>query len=146
MKKICVLALVFAMLTALVGCGIRKSGEHVIFSAKGISKTPEKVEKTVTIKGTTFTYYNVYNDGNGNFVLADNTSYIKNENLQFGIRFGGEDSAVIKPLDSEQCYEPMSKEYDNGDWGYQVYMGFIITIANDSALTNVNIGKITHWC
>ncbi len=140
MKKLLSVLLLFVLMC--FSCG----GTGTTFSAHSISRIPEKIEKTIKIKGYEFTYYNVYNDGEGNFVLADNTSYIKNDGMNFGIRF--QPTASIYDKNGETMLEPLSKDYDNGDWGYQVESGFMICVNKSISMTykDVNIGKITHWC
>ena len=36
-------------------------------------------------------------------------------------------------------------DYENGDYGYQVYQGFEIKTIKEDSINN-NIGKITNWC
>lgn len=143
MKRLLSFLLLFVI--CLFSCG----GTGITFSAYFISRSPEKVEKTIKIRGYEFIYYNVYNDGKGNFVLADNTSYIKNTDMNFGIRFQSRDGIVcIYDENGETTLETISKSYDNGDWGYQVDSGFLICVDKSIAMTytDINIGKITHWC
>ncbi len=132
----------------LTSC-IGTCGGTTTFSARRISKTPQKIEKTVKIEGHTFTYFNVYNDGEGNFVLADESSYIKNCDLSFGVRF--QPTAALYHIQETGAEltlaEPTFMGYDNGDYGYQVFSGFVIKLSEKNAdLTDVSIGKITHWC
>ena len=53
-------------------------GGIMIFKATSLPLTPICKKKEIDISGHTFFYYNVYNDGEGNFVLKDDFSYIKN--------------------------------------------------------------------
>ncbi len=133
------------ILFCLASC-ISKSGGTTTYSAFLLPYSPQKVERTVKIKGEEFIYYNVYNDGEGNFVLADESSYIKCEYMSFGVRF--QPTACIYDLETETKLEPTSKNYENGDWGYSAFCGFVIRLDTSDSIvrTDVNIGKIGHWC
>ncbi len=128
---------------------IPRSGGTITFSAERVSTKPQTTERTISIQGHEFFYYNVYNDGHGNFVLKDETSYIRNYDLQFGVRFKHLSCVAIydisESLDNKKALSPIATNYENGDYGYQVYFGFEIKI-NDSSYTDINIGKISHWC
>ena len=66
--------------------GSEIDGVSLEITANHISSIPVKEMKTFKVEGHTFIYYNVYNDGNGNFVMADNSSFISNNSIQFGLR------------------------------------------------------------
>lgn len=147
MKKVFNLLLVIISLLSFNSCKNTKNGESIIFSADKLSLIPYEEEKTITINGYEFIYYNVYNDGKGNFVLYDDTSYLKNYNLQFGIRFKNNINVGIYDIskDNPILLSPIFTDYENGDYGYQVYQGFEIKTIKEDSINN-NIGKITNWC
>lgn len=99
----------------------------------------------------TFIYYNVYNDGNGNFVMADNSSFISNKSIQFGLRIksmwvykinkngDSEDTPIqYKNLDEDGYYS-----YSIESFGFNIY-GVSRSISLE--YKDINIGKIYHWC
>ena len=121
----------------------------VTFTVFSLPKSPEKKEKEVTISGHTFTYYNVYNDGEGNFFLQDGTSYIRNYDIYFGLLF---DAGLARAYDisgGKEGYD-LCEDYQVSETrqSYSVYGGF--EIATDKSMSschyNENIGKIVHWC
>lgn len=141
-----IISLVICLLS-LASC--KPNGGFVTFTADALSTTPIREEKVFISQGHEFTYYNVYNDGNGNFVMADNTSYIINKDIQFGLRVGtpfvytiandGEDPISIKPTINNG-----NGTYDfNVDFGFQI-RGISIYIS--MGYYNINIGTIVHWC
>ncbi len=148
MKKIVSLILVIFTIFLLSSCN--KAGGIETYSASKIGKEPVLEEKTITIKKHEFTYYNVYSDDKGNFILKDQTSYIKNYDLSFGVRFKHNDDIQIYDITSEKSVllEPICTDYENGDWGYQVNCGFMICKSLESTedFCDMNIGKISHWC
>ena len=96
----------------LMVTGCIPNGGSITFTADLIGRTPVQQEKSFTYKGHKFIYYNVYNDGGGNFVMADNTSYIVNKDIQFGLRVKspfvynltkeGEEPVLIEPTNKQE--------------------------------------------
>ena len=146
MKKIIALLLLALLTLGLFSCAGNTNGGTVTFSADMISATPVKEEKTFTDKGHTFVYYNVYNDGNGNFVMADNTSYIACNDIQFGLKVK---SAYVYQTAGDEKQRIRSVTEENGYFSYSISdFGFEIRGAAPETSTpceNVNIGKIIHW-
>lgn len=150
MKKVTtlLLAILCSMgLASLSACA--KNGGSITFTANSISSTPIKEEKSFTYKGYEFIYYNVYNDGNGNFVMADNTSYIANKDIQFGLKVKTEFVyKYVEDGDGELIY--YTNLDDEGYYNYSIVdFGFVIRGVGTSysmVYENINIGKIIHWC
>ena len=150
MKKLIMLTLALLLLP-FSACTYNTDGTPIVFEATSLGKTAVREEKTITIKDHEFIYFNVCSDDDGNFILASHDAYISNNDIQFGVRFKHVANVVIYDTTNQDNYvplDPMSKEYDNGDWGYQVNSGF--TIRQNIVLSidgsPYNIGKITHWC
>lgn len=154
-KKILVACLPLLFLSSCASNGGASSyddqpdGGMVTFTVFSLPKSPEKKEKEVTISGHTFTYYNVYNDGEGNFFLQDGTSYIRNYDIYFGLLF---DAGLARAYDisgGKEGYD-LCEDYQVSETrqSYSVYGGF--EIATDKSMSschyNENIGKIVHWC
>ena len=123
------------------------NGGTITFDASQISKTPKEEVQTFKYKNHSFIYYNVYNDGDGNFVMADNSSYIYNDDIQFGLKVGTpyvyqKEDGEEKLLDYKDC--------NGGQYIFSIIdHGFTIrgcALEISLSIENVNIGKITHWC
>lgn len=149
MKKFPILILGLCLLP-LNACGVKTDGGQIVFEATSLGKIPLKEEKTFIIKQHEFICFNVCSDDDGNFILANHDSYIINKDLQFGIRFKHVLNVAIYDISDEDNYvalSPISKDYENGDWGYQVNFGFMIRQDINLSMDYCsNIGKITHWC
>ncbi len=149
MKKLFALFILSLSFLGLAGCA-PKSGGTEFYSAKRIGTVAYQEERSITISKHEFIYYNVYSDEKGNFILKDETSYIKNNDLQFGLRFHHSDEVVIYDItkDPMTMLEPICTDYENGDYGYQVDRGFMITInpSFSTKINDINIGQIGHWC
>ncbi len=123
-------------------------GTHT-FDAFSLPNVPNEKEEELQIDGHAFIFYNVYNDGQGNFVLKDNTSYIRNYSLIFGLRFAKGLSRAYD-ISGDKDGLTLCEDYYEGEdeQSYSVYHGFEIAI--DKTLSShhydENIGKITHWC
>ena len=153
MKKKAMVDLAFslAIITTafLSACSKIKPGGSITFSAEKIGTTPVKEARSFTYKGYEFIYYNVYNDGAGNFVMADNSSYIANKDIQFGLKV--KTQFVYKDTDDGNK-ELLSYNFldDDGYYSYSIVeTGFVICgvgIEYSMLYTDINIGKITHWC
>ncbi len=123
-------------------------GAHT-FTAASLPRTPKETEEEMPIDGHIFICYNVYNDGEGNFVLKDDTSYIKNYSLCFGLRFAKGLARAYDISENKDGQElcQLLHEGENEQY-YSVSGGFEIAI--DKSLSShhydENIGKITHWC
>ena len=154
-KKIFIVPLSLLLLSSCASNGGASSyddqpdGGMVTFTASSLPKIPEKKEKEVTISGHVFTYYNVYNDGEGNFVLLDDTSYIRNYDIYFGLLF---DAGLARAYDisgGKEGYD-LCEDYQVSETqqSYSVYGGFEIAIDKtmSSHHCDENIGKIVHWC
>ena len=121
-----------------------------MFSAKKIGKTPYKEKRNITISQHTFTYYNVYSDDEGNFILKDETSYILNFDIVFGLKFNNHNGDVLLYDVSEnknEIIEPMDEGSDEYA-SYSVNNGFKIQIKPEinSIRNDINLGLISHWC
>ena len=127
----------------------QRDGLTQVFDAFCLSKSPIKEEREVKILGHSFLYYNVYAEGEGGFVLQDDTSYMRNYDLYFGLSFskglgraydisGGKEGYDL----CEDCQESEMQQ------SHSVYGGFEIAI--DKTLSfhhyDESIGKIVHWC
>ena len=124
-------------------------GGTVTFTASALPMTPKKEETKVTILGHEFVYCNVYNDGQDNFVLQDDTSYIRNYDIIFGLSFSKGLARAYDISNGKDGLE-LCEDFHEGEeeQSYSVYQGFEITI--DKTLSShhydENIGKIVHWC
>ncbi len=125
-----------------------QDGGVTVITADLIPTTPVKEIKTFTFEGHTFTYYNVYSDGEGNFVMADNTSYILNNDIIFGLSVKSE--YVYSINDDEQTLIDYNYKGDDGYCYYSIESYGIeirgISTGVSAEYKNINIGKITHWC
>lgn len=123
-------------------------GGVTVITADLISTTPVEEIKTFTSEGHTFIYYNVYNDGEGNFVMADNTSYIANNDIIFGLSV--KSAWVYSVNDNEQTLIDYNYKGDDGYCYYSIESYGIeihgISTSISMLYENINIGKITHWC
>ncbi len=123
-------------------------GGVTVITADLISTTPVEEIKTFTSEGHTFIYYNVYNDGEGNFVMADNTSYIANNDIIFGLSV--KSAWVYSVKDNEQTLIDYNYKGDDGYCYYSIESYGIeihgISTSISMLYENINIGKITHWC
>lgn len=122
-------------------------GGTEVYSAAAIGTIAYEEERTIELLGNKFAYFNVRSDEEGNWVLDDANSYIKNNDIQFGLRFRHSEYVGIYEGDSYIPIDPMFTEYENGDYGYQVYFGFRIAPKPDVEFPEegVSIGKIAHW-
>lgn len=149
MKKAILLLPIILLSSCRINSGV--DGESIEITANHISSTPIKEVKTFKEGKHTFIYYNVYNDGNGNFVMSDNSSFICNKSIQFGLRVKSMWVYEInKSGDSEDA--PIQYKYldENGYYNYSIEsFGFdIYGVSKSMSLEykNINIGKIYHWC
>lgn len=150
-KKFITFAL--ALIPMLASCS-QPVGGSTTFSATLISETAYKTEKTFGYKGHSFKYYNVRSDGSGNFVMVDNTSYIANFDITFGLRV--KTPYVYTYKENDETFEStlVDKMYDTANSeGYYLYSvaerGIIIRGSDKDGTTpikDVNIGKIIIWC
>ena len=147
------------MLLALPMLLLSSCGESFVFDASRISTTPVKEEKSYKFwckrKRRTITYFNVYNDGNNNFVLEDDSSYIIAPDVSWGMKFTALNARAYYVSDDErngQECEPLFGEEDDisGETKYYQTRGYDFLIRIDKSTpglyTDVNIGKITQWC
>ena len=129
--------------------GDQVDGGMATFSASSLPSTPSKEEKETKISGHAFLYYNVYKDEEDNFVLKDDTSYIRNYTLVFGLLFAKGLARAYDISDGKDGFELCQDFYGgNETQSYSVWRGFEIAI--DKTLSShhydENIGKIVHWC
>ena len=150
MNKISLFRIVIIGMAPLMVTGCIPNGGSITFTADLIGRTPVQQEKSFTYKGHKFIYYNVYNDGSGNFVMADNTSYIVNKDIHFGLRVKspfvynlaqeGEEPVLIEPTSKQ---EDGYYNYAIRDFGFQI-RGIGLSVS--MLYSDINIGTITHWC
>lgn len=149
MKKAFFLLPIILLSSCRINSGV--DGGNLEITANHISSTPVKEMKTFKVEGHTFIYYNVYNDGNGNFVMADNSSFISNNSIQFGLRvksmwvyeinkngYSKDPPIQYKYLDEYGYYS-----YSIESFGFEIY-GVSKSISLE--YKDINIGKIYHWC
>ena len=149
MKKAILLLPIFLLSSCTIGSEV--DGVTLKITANHISSMPVKEMKTFKVEGHTFIYYNVYNDGNGNFVMADNSSFISNNSIQFGLRVksmwvyeinrngDSKDTPIqYKYLDEDGYYS-----YSIESFGFEIY-GVSKSISLE--YKDINVGKIYHWC
>ncbi|MCF0117031.1 MAG: hypothetical protein HUJ61_03155 [Bacilli bacterium] len=132
-------------------CACNPKGGAIVFEATSLGKTAIREEKVIIIKGHEFIYFDVCSDSEGNFILASADAYLCNKDIQFGVRFKHITNVAIYDITNQENYtrlEPIATDYENGDWGYQVNLGFMIRqdLQLSSDCSPYNIGKITHWC
>lgn len=143
------------VLMGLFSCST--NGDVVVFTAGSLAKTPVKQEKTIRIEDHYFIFFNVYNDGEGSFVMADNSSYIRNYDVQFGLRVNSKWAHDISKADKNT-----PNDFDNYallegspymgtsaldffvvNFGIEIRgIGFFISAQYE----NINIGTIANWC
>lgn len=135
---------------SLSGCGEARSGGSETISASALPTSPVEKCQSFVWEGHTFSYSNVYRDSDDNFILKDRFSYILNYDLVFGVRFSDGGARAYK---SKEGADPMEEctlmQVDGGQRYYSIEeYGFQIMINRslDSTVSDVNIGKITHWC
>ena len=125
-------------------------GAYHIFDASSLPETPIEEERSATIDGFDFTYYNVYKDNENGFVLKSKESYIRNTSIMFGLVFHSELAAAYKLDEEKGNTEEHDLSYESE--GYRSYSIFPrgFEIAIDKSLsteyTDVSIGNIEHWC
>ncbi len=149
-KKYILLALPMLLLSSC--------GESFVFDASKIDVTPVKEEKSYKFwckrKRRTIAYFNVYNDGEDNFVLKDDSSYIIAPDVLWGMKFTALNAKAYYVSDDErngQECDPLFKEEDiTGETKYYDARGDYFEIRIDKSTpglyADVNIGKITQWC
>ncbi len=143
------ITLLVSTLLALVSC--RRNGGSTVYTAIYIGDTPVREEKKFRFEGRIFTYFNVYNDGENNFVLADEDSYIRNEDLKGPMKTKTQYLYTIPNEDEEP--EWIEPELWNDDEGYYHFYitkyGFEIRgsdIFEQTEFSDLNIGHIVKWC
>ena len=132
------------------GCFEQTDGGTVTFYASSLPKEPVKKLASVQIEGHTFHYYNAYRDDHDNFVLKDKTSYISNYDIIFGLRFASGDARAYQikegARETLECTLMQDKDgeryYSIEGYGFQI----MINRGLGDSVTDVNIGKIKHWC
>ncbi len=125
-------------------------GGTTTFYANSLPSVAVAEEKEVKISGHTFVYYNVYKDNEDNFILKDDSSYIINRDIIFGLKFSSGVARAYTIQEKEGEPQECNLMEDNGEFRYysiEVY-GFMICVDKTLSSTHqdVNIGKIAHWC
>lgn len=127
----------------------QRDGLTQIFDAFSLPKSPVKEEREAKILGHSFLYYNVCADMEGGFVLQDDTSYIRNYDLYFGLSFSKGLARAYDISGGKEGYD-LCEDYEESETqqSYSVYGGFEIAI--DKTLSShhydESIDKIVHWC
>ena len=144
------LAFFLPILCLASGCFEQRNGGTTTFYAYALPKAPVQETRSVVIEGHTFNYYNVYRDDQDNFILKDKTSYISNDDICFGFRFASGDArAYYFKEGSPEAYECTLMQDKDGERYYSIEgCGFQVMINRslDESVTDVNIGKMKHWC
>ena len=125
------------------------SGGTTTFDASSLPNAPAQEEREAKISGHVFLYYNVYKNEDGDFVLKDNSSYIQNKDLVFGMKFKSSFVVAYAMEDGVVSDTPMEiMEEKDGYRSYSVHYGFEICIPKDISMLyqDVCIGKIIYWC
>ncbi len=134
----------------LCGCVSSKDGGYRTYDASSLSKAASKEEKTVKINGSAFIIYNVYKDDDNNFILKDNSSYIRNKTMVFGIKIASGLGRIYDISKGSSDVKECEVLFDEDGWrGYSIpTQGFEISIAKETSTLyrDVNIGKIVSWC
>lgn len=125
-------------------------GGSTTFTAASLPSVPSEEERTAVIEGHTFVYSNVYKDSEDNFVLKDNSAYIRNYDITFGLRLNCELALVYSIAEGEDGSEECELLYENGtERAYSISSpGIEICVSKMISMLyqDVNIGKIEHWC
>ncbi len=127
----------------------QRDGGMQVFDASALPRSPIKEEREAKILGHSFFYYNVYADMEGGFVLQDETSYIRNYDLYFGMSFNNGLARAYDISGGKEGYD-LCEDYEESEaqQSYSVYGGFEIAIDKTlpSRHYDESIGKIMHWC
>lgn len=126
-----------------------RTGVLTTFRADPIGNQAVKEEKTITIEGHSFAYFNVKSDFDGSWVFMGTDSYVINEDIQFGFRFANASHFNIESYNGSQAptFRGMSEIY-YGYTDYQVFKGFKITVKDASVpeYRGLRAGVFMHWC
>lgn len=147
MKKIFALSTTLLLTFILTSC--HTNGGMIKFSANNISHNAIKEDKILNTQGHTFIYYNVYSDNDGNFIMKDNSSYILNNDIQFGLKVK---TPFVYELNDDGNEKLIKYDYfdDEGYYNYAIVNPGIVIygIAREVSLNyeNINIGYIFHRC
>ena len=122
------------------------------FRADSLPREPYEGEILRTIEGHEFLFRGVLSDGEGGFLLLekDEAPYIRNKDIQFGLRFESREGVILREWDEEEgpgeIIEPMQVE--EGIAYYAVDFGFEITFdpVYDKTFPPTSIGTLVHWC
>lgn len=126
-------------------------GGYIVFDASPLPDEAKEEEGSFVYKGHCFTYYNVYKGANDGFVLKDDSSYIRNNDIVFGgLSFSSQLASAYVLNGEEENPVECDKLYEGeGMRSYTIIgKGFEIRIDRSLSSTkqDVGIGKITHWC
>lgn len=134
----------------LCSCAPSTNGGYRTYDASPLSKIASKEEKTVKINGSTFVIYNVYKDDDNNFILKDNSSYIQNKSMVFGVKIASGLGRIYDISKDSSDIKECEVMFDEGGWrGYSIQtQGFEISIDKQISMLyqDINIGKIVSWC
>ena len=148
MRKNAFLTLMMPLL--LCSCAPSTNGGYRTYDASPLPKTASKEEKTVKINGSTFVIYNVYKDDDNNFILKDNSSYIQNKSMVFGVKIASGLGRIYDISKDSSDIKECEVMFDEGGWrGYSIQtQGFEISIDKQISMLyqDINIGKIVSWC
>ncbi len=148
MKRAVLAFISISILSLITSCGSSTNGGKVVFNAASLPNVAVEREQKATINGHEFIYYNVYRSENDEFVLKDNSSFILNYDIVFGLSFSNSNSPACCYDVSEGTKDPKPIEpFDSNSYSIENY-GFEISINKLISMqyNDVNIGKITHWC
>lgn len=128
------------------------SGGHTEFRSDSLPSEPYEDEIRRTIEGHEFLFQGVLSDGEGGFLLVEEEApaYIRNKDIQFGLRFKAREGVILREWDEEEgpgeTIEPMQVE--DGIVYYAVFLGFEITFdpVFDKIFPPTSIGTMVHWC
>ena len=138
------------ILLALIGC-TAKNGVSITFTAKLVGKTPNEEVKSFSKKGVDFSYLNVYNDGNGNFMIKNNTGYLATSEPDFGLRVKTKwvyqnDGTGLSLVPYQHINEEGYYEFAISPNTYTEIRGYDIEGLTTTSEEYINVGTITMWC
>ena len=129
------------------------SGGMTEFRADSLPTEPYEGEIARTIEGHEFLFRGVLSDGEGGFLLLEREEmpYIRNKDIQFGLRFEARKGVIVREWDEEEGpgeeIPPMMEE--EGERSYSIVsFGFEITFdpTFDKIFPPTSIGTLFHWC
>lgn len=130
----------------------KAAGGSTEFRSDSLPREMYEGEIRRTISGHEFLFQGVVSDGEGGFLLVEKEApaYIRNKDIQFGLRFKAREGVILREWDEEEgpgeTIEPMQVE--DGIVYYAVFFGFEITFdpVFDKIFPPTSIGTMVHWC